>query len=508
MAEQSVNVISSSGSTTPQKRLSKFSTGDAGFDRILSGGIPRDSVYIVSGSPGAGKTILAQQVAFAAAKAGLNVLYLTNVSEPHSKLIQHIRNFGFYEDGLIGSSIRIYNITSQVRDKGFQQTLDFVVETVRSEKADLVVVDSFRGLKHALEVKAQERGAIFDMTARLSMMSCTSLLLGEYTALELETDSEFAIADGIINLWHATSGPQDRRTLHVSKMRGMSYLGGEHSFAITEQGLTVYPRQESMPHEPGYSATSDRISTGIPSIDTMMNGGLIRCSSTLIAGSPGTGKTLLGLHFLAAGAALGERGLMVSFQENPAQLALRVASFGLNESLGFDSGLTHVLYMSPIELNIDEAAAYIRRIVEDHRIRRVVIDSVGELEHAVEHPERFDDFLTSLVGYLRRLEVTTLLLREITQFFGMELSISSRGLSYIVDNIVLLRYIEWDGYIRRAVAVLKIRGSDHDKSLRELLIGDGSIRTGERYERVAGLMTGMPRFDPNVPDGLNPRVDQ
>jgi circadian clock protein KaiC len=491
----------------PAPSRGKLSAGHPAIDLILGGGIPRDSLYVLTGPPGAGKTILAQQISFTAAKAGLRAIYFTNVSEPHSKIVEHIRKFNFYEPDLIGERIQIYNVTSQVRNKGFKETLDFIVDTVRSEKADLVIIDSFRGLKHVLEVSVRARGAIFDAAAQLSILGCTSILVGEYTPVEIQTEPEFAIADGIINLLHATEGMAERRTFRIGKMRGVRYLGGEHSFEINESGVRVYPRQEALTHAPSYRATEERISTGIDELNAMMYGGLIRSSSSLIVGSAGTGKTLMSLHFLAAGAEIGERGLMISFQENPEQLQLRANQFGIGKSLGISGGLTEILGLSPVELNLDAAADLIREAVITRQVKRVVIDSVAELESAVRDPERFDDFLASLIGFLREHEVTTVMTREIAQIFGNELTIASRGLSYIVDNIVLLRYIELRAEIKRAITVLKNRGSNHDKRLRELLILDGKIKIGDRFQNLSGLMTGMPQVivDPPIGGGSGER---
>jgi circadian clock protein KaiC len=501
MAEQSAatrwNERRKGGEMAQQSKAArgKISAGDPAFDRVLGGGLPCDSLHILAGPPGAGKTIMAQQIAFAAARAGSKVVYFTNVSEPHAKLVEHMRRFDFYEADLVGDRILIYNITSQIRNKGFGDTLDFIVETVRSEKVDLVIVDSFRGLKHILDVSIRERVAIFDLAAQLSILKCTSVLVGEYTPHETQTDPEFAIADGIINLQHVSEGSRERRRLRVTKMRGAAYLGGEHTMAIDSSGLRVYPRQETIAQAPMYRATDERVSIGLAGLDSMMHGGPIRSSSTLIAGSAGAGKTVLSLHFLAAGAGRDERGLMVSFQENPEQLALRAGQFGLAEQLDIAGGRTEILFLSPIELDLDIAAARIREAVESRKVKRVVIDSVAELEFAARDPERFDDFLASLIGFLRGHEVTTLMTRELMQLFGNELNISSRGLFYIVDNIVLLRYLEIQAEIRRAIAVLKIRGSNHDKALRELLFTDGAVAVGERFTGLAGLMTGMPRAD-------------
>jgi circadian clock protein KaiC len=489
---------------TGRSMRSKLSAGHPAIDTVLGGGIPRDSLYVLTGPPGAGKTILAQQISFTAARAGMRVVYFTNVSEPHAKIVEHIRNFAFYEPDHLGDSIQIYNITSQVRNKGFKETLDFIVDTVRNEKVDLVIIDSFRGLKHVLDVSVRARGAIFDMAAQLSILGCTSMLVGEYTPHEIQTEPEFAIADGIINLQHATEGVQEMRALRIGKMRGVRYLGGEHRFEINSEGIRVYPRQEALAQAPSYRATEERISTGIATLDQMMDGGLIRSSSTLVAGSAGSGKTLLSLHFLAAGAAVGERGLMISFQENPEQLQLRAAHFGIGDSLGLEGGQTEILFVSPVELNLDAAADRIRDAVERRKVQRVVIDSVAELESAITDPNRFDDFLASLIGFFRGNEVTTVMTRELTQLFGSELTIASRGLSYIVDNIILLRYIELQSQVKRAIAVLKNRGSNHDKTLRELLIGNSTVQIGDQFRNLSGILTGMPRVIDEPPAGREP----
>ncbi len=477
----------------------KLSTGHSGLDQVLAGGIPHNALYIVSGPPGAGKTILAQQISFTAAKAGLNVIYFTNVSEPHSKLVEHIRSFDFFQENVLGHRINLYNIGSQIRDKGFQATLDFIIETVRTDQADLVVIDSFRGLKHALEITPRERGAIFDLAARLSIINCTSLLIGEYADHELQTDPEFAIADGIINLRYATHGMQDWRTLRVVKMRGVRYLGGEHSFMIEPQGIVVYPRQESLRGHQPYQGTDERISIGLPGVDAMLYGGLLRASSLLLAGSAGTGKSMLSMHFLAAGAAQGERGLLVSLQENSYQLKRRARQFGLTAYFE-ESSLIEMMVISPVELNIDAAAARIRERVLSGDIQRVVIDSVAELELATLDIARFDDYLASLVQFLHSYGITTMLTREIPEMFGTSLSLSSRGLSYIVDTIILLRYVELNAYIRRAITVLKSRGSDHDHAVAELIMQDGAVQIGQRFENLAGVLSGLPYNNGGVQD--------
>jgi circadian clock protein KaiC len=474
----------------PQPAL--LSLGEADLDTIFGGGIAKGALLMLTGSPGAGKTILAQQISFAAVRDGLKVVYFTNVSEPHDKLVVHMRTFSFFDPSRLGRQVQMYNITSQVSKGSLSDALGYVVAVVRQEKADLVVIDSFRGLKHMLGADSDARRAIFELGAQLTLLRTTCLLVGEYTPHEIQTDPEFAIADGIVQLWHAHTGVQERRALRIIKLRGVSYLGGEHTFQINSDGIRVFPRQEALTQAPIYKASDERVSMGIPSLDSMMSGGPIRSSSTLIAGAAGVGKTLLALHFLAAGGQRNERGLMISFQENAEQLRMRASQFGLAHSLEVEQGQTEMLTLSPVELDVDMAAARIRDAVERRGVRRVVIDSTAEMELAVHDSERFDDYLASLIGYLRGREVTTVMTREITQLFGNELTIASRGLSYIVDNIVLIRYVELHSTLHRIITVLKSRGSNHDKRLRELQIDDGGIEITEGFAGYGRLMTGMP----------------
>lgn len=470
----------------------RLSLGSPALDTVFAGGVPRGSLLLLTGTPGAGKTILAQQMAFTAGRADLKTIYFTNVSEPHDKLVQHMQAFAFFDAALLGTRVQMYNITSQVAQGTLAEALRYVVATARKEQADLVIIDSFRGLKHMLQQDNNGRRAIFEFGAQLSILGSSCMLVGEYTGLEVQTEPEFAIADGIVQLSHAHSGIQERRSLRIIKLRGVGYLGGEHSFEIDRVGFRLFPRQESLSQAPLYRATSEHLSTGIDELDTMMSGGPIRSSSTLLVGPAGVGKTLLALHFLAAGQQNGERGLLVSFQENTAQLAQRASMFGLVGALGGEQSQIEVIALSPVELNVDMAAARIREAVERHGVRRVVIDSVAELEYAIQNLERFDDFLAALIGHLRGREVTTLMTREITKLFGDELSIASRGLSYIVDNIVLVRYVELDATLRRVIAVLKTRGSDHDKRLHELRIENGSISIAQAFTNYGRLMTGLP----------------
>lgn len=473
-------------------RRAKLTFGQPALDAVFGGGIPRDSLTVLTGPPGAGKTILALQLTFAVGKEGQRVIYFTNVSEPHAKLVEHLRSLSFFDDAYLNESIRIYNIPTQARNRGFRETLDFIVATVRSERATMVVIDSFRGLKHNFGTSNQDRLAIFDMSAQLAILGCTCMLVGEYTPDEVMTAPEFAIADTIVELSYSTHHMQLRRVLQIVKMRGIRFLTGEHSYDITSQGISLYLRQETLGLPPLEPPEGRRISLGEPTLDELTRGGLITSSSTLVIGPSGTGKTTLGLYFLAAGAEAGEQTLMVSFQETPAQIASRANHLGLADRLAF-GGRTNAVFVPPTELNPDMVAGRIREMVRQGGVTRLVIDSVTELESAIREPERFNMFLSALIGFLRHSNVTTLMTHELPQLFSSDLQIGNRGMSYVVDNIILLRYAEIDASIRRLLTIIKTRGTDHARTFHELVVQDNQLTISPALRNIAQLITGLPR---------------
>jgi circadian clock protein KaiC len=258
----------------------------------------------------------------------------------------------------------------------------------------------------------------------------------------------------------------------VYKLRGSDYLAGAHSFKITSDGITVFPRFTTPDAPLFYEVSRERARTGIPGMDDVLfPGGILRGTTTLVVGDPGVGKTVTALHFLLNGAREGEPGAYISFQEDPSQLRRIARNFGFDLPTLSQRGNLAMLYSSPVELNIDEHAQKIVTLLQEINAQRVVIDSVGDLEAgAQQDPDRFFNFVYALVQWFKTRSITALLTAEMGQLFANELTLTGRGVSHIADNIVLIRYTEIDGEILRALTVLSARGSEHSKQVREYII--------------------------------------
>ncbi|MBI2942021.1 MAG: AAA family ATPase [Chloroflexi bacterium] len=267
---------------------------------------------------------------------------------------------------------------------------------------------------------------------------------------------------------------RDERYLRVVKLRGSGYRSGEHAFRISERGLDVYPRLVTPFPPTPYAVTAERLGTGVPDLDAMLGGGLWRGSTTLLAGPAGSGKTILGLHFLFDGVARGEPGLLVSFQESPTALRRTVAGLGWDPAPLAEGGLLAVLASSPVEMNVDDIVGQAEQTIAARSIRRVVIDSLGDLEAAARDRDRFRGYVYSMLRSLAARNITTYLTFE-TRVEADLGRLTELHISYLCDNALGLRYDVADGGLRRTIAVVKSRGSAHSHRVRRFAITERGI---------------------------------
>lgn len=443
--------------------MERVTTGNPRLDEILGGGLPRNSLTLVAGPPGTGKTILAQQFMFANASEEERGVYLTSLSEPRPKLLRYLQQLSFFDDEkLLGTPPAIYygDVAQPIRAAGFEELPAVLTRVLREHRPSFLVVDSFKALRDLGVGHPRFREVLFDVAGHLSASACTTLLVGEYTPEEMAVLPEFAVVDGIIQLFNQKHGVRDERYLRVVKMRGSPHRTGEHAFRIEPSGLKVFPRLVTPREPPAYEASDERVSTGVAELDAMSGGGVWRGSTTLVAGPSGSGKTLLGLHFLFAGAAAREPGLLVSFQENPTQLRRIVGRQAWDPGEMGEGGLIHHLYVSPVEMNIDDIVSRIQDNIEGRGVRRLVIDSVGDLEAASWDKDRFRSYVYSMVQYFGARNVSAYLLLEavISTNAG---PLSESHISYLSDNVFGLRYLAEEDFTR-GITVIKTRGSDHD----------------------------------------------
>lgn len=473
------------------EKLIKFRTGVENLDLILGGGIPAYSVNIIAGPPGAGKTVLAQQIAFNNAGPERKVLCLITVSEPTMKLIKYQQQFSYFNSKELGNSVIFVDIGEVIRTKGLSEAMGIILCSIEEYSPAIVVVDSFKAIHDLVQSELEIRKFGYDLSVKLASWECSTFLVGEYTDEEMKREPIFAIADGIIKISNEERGMQSVRYIELLKIRGAKYFSGKHPITITSNGIIVYPRITTPPQPPVFEIAQERIPTGVPGLDEMLFGGIPRGTATLVAGGAGTGKTLLGLHFIMAGVVAGEPGVFVTFQETPSQLQTIAKSFGWDLEKMEKEKKLKVLYTSPVELSVDEHAMLTRDTVREIGAKRIAIDSLMDIELATPNKVRYKDYVYSLVSFFKSQGVTCVLTNEVPELFGSVL-LTSYGISFISDNVILLRYTEVESAVRRALSVLKLRGSEHDKSIREYRIGSRGMEVVGKMIGLTGVLGGAP----------------
>jgi circadian clock protein KaiC len=434
----------------------------------------------IAGLPGTGKTILSQQIAFADASVGKTSLYLSTLAEPNIKILRYLQEFTFFEPNLFGQRVIYGDLSSVLRKDGAAGMLERLDELVREHEPGIVVIDSFKALHDLIPDALAFREFVLELAVRLSAWEVTTLLVGEYSDVDVRGNSEIAIADGIIHLYGTEEAAQQRRYLRIMKLRGSAYFAGEHFFEIGSQGITVYPRMP--PQVMGeYTFSDERAGSSIDGLSDMLGGGIFKATMTLIAGVSGSGKTLTALSFLMEGARQQEPGLLVSFEESPRQVARNALSFGWDVEDLVRRGLLAIFHVSPAELNIDRHAFDIKAQAEQIGAQRVAIDSATAMEAAVSQPSKYQDYMWAINDYFKRKGITSITTIEAASSIH-PLEIGTQRISLISDNVILLRLVERSGEIKRTIAILKMRGSSHDTSVRELIIEPARIAVGQRLE--------------------------
>lgn len=464
--------------------MDRVPTGIAELDEVLAGGLPAGSLAVLAGPPGTGKTILAQQLCFATASEDHPALYYTTLSESHAKMRRHLATMSFYDEEKLAGAVRFLHVTELLqgtdeRARGLDGLFDEILHAAFDEHPSVIVIDSFKALHHFVRPDRM-REAVFDLASKVSHTGAMLLLVGEYTDAEILQNPEFAVADTILEVSHDIGGPVDHRYLRVRKLRGSGSLMGRHAFQITDHGYELYPRLESLAPQPPVVG-GPRRSFGTEGLDRMTHGGLPTGEATLIMGPSGAGKTVMASEWVTAGLATGEQCLYVSFEESAAQLRQKAATFGWAWQEAVDRGDLTLLHVPPIELDIDQLAHRVRQLVSSRRITRVVFDSLGELVPVSRELGRFPGFVWALATTITAAGASLVFTQETTAMGPTEARFAK--LSYLFHNVLVLRYMEVGPEIGRALMVLKMRESDHDKRLAAYRITNGGIE-------ITGVVTG------------------
>jgi circadian clock protein KaiC len=481
----------------PIPPLQRVSTGVSGLDRILGGGLLRGGIYIVAGVPGAGKTILGNQIAFHHVGRGARALYVSLLAENHGRMLALLQSMSFFDRAAVGHSLNYLNGFTALEADGLDGLLRLIRQTVRERHAELLVLDGMVTAGSLARSEIDYKKFIISLQTWVGMMGCTVLFLSSMGP-EPSIGPEQTMVDGILELRILRPELRAIRQLSVLKLRGSAFVEGGHTYEITSDGLTVFPRLEALPPpETPIVAETRRVSTSVPGLDAMLGGGLAAGSTTLILGPSGSGKTILGLHFLEGGAALGEPGLYFGFFEPPGTILAKARRLGLDLDRHLRDARVTVSWRRPAERNLDALGQEILATVEQLRVQRLVIDGLVGFKKA-HFPERLSAFFAALSDELIARGVTTLITEETRELYVQEIEVPLEGVSAIFHNILFLRQIESGTEIRHALMVMKTRDSDHEHALHELTITSRGVVIGRRLGAV-GAILGRPHEDPEGP---------
>jgi circadian clock protein KaiC len=452
----------------------RLTSGHAPLDEILGGGLPANAISLVMGRPGSGKTILAQQYAFRNGRPDRPAVYCSTVSEPLEKIVRFGQSLSFFDTAAIGTSVFYEDLGVTVNRDSLAGVTDQLGRVVRERRPGLIVIDSFKALQAFAADYGEFRKFLHELAGRLGAFPAASLWVGEYEDAEIASMAEFAVTDAIISLTSDRVGQREARFLQVKKLRGSGYRSGQHAYRLTADGLRLFPRLADTPAGQNYSLGDTRLSSGISALDDMLADGYWPGASTLIAGPTGSGKTLMGLHFVMNGARQGQPGVIATLQENPTQLQRVLAGFGWS----LHEPNVEVMYRSPVDIYIDEWVYDLMDTVERTKARRVLIDSLADLRMSAGDEIRFHEFIYSIVQRFSRQGVSVLMTSEIPHLFGAD-RLSDSAISPLADNVVVLSYQRERDTISRTMAVIKTRASRHDPMVRTFVVGPQGIVLGQ-----------------------------
>ena len=396
----------------------------------------------------------------------------------------------------INTSVRFVNLSQVVLEQDLNAVLEEIVKEVEVTSPGIVVVDSFRTVvrkAHSGGSDVELQGFIQRLALHLTSWQATTFLIGEYDEEEIRDNPVFTVADGLFWLSQQVERNSIVRKLQIRKSRGQASVPGLHTFRITEAGLQTFPRTFGLTGREEKAKGHRRLSTGIPELDEMMGGGIPEGDSLLVAGSSGTGKSLLGTKFIVEGIRQGEPGIVAMFEERPGEYAERAASFGLDLDTPQKEGKLKLLYIRPLDLSVDETVREIIDAVKEMGAKRLVIDSLAGFEMALAPGFRTDfrESLYRMIGALTRTGVTILSTVEVQETFT-GFTLSAYAISFLSDDILRLRFVSINGQLRKMMVVIKMRRSAHSIDMREFEITSEGFVIGERLTGYRGLTTGVP----------------
>ncbi len=470
--------------------LPRFSTGIPGLDTVFGGGFVEGASYIVQGQPGAGKTILGNQIAFATAAAGKKVLYVTLLAETHDRLFQSLSTLNFFEKDRLGSNIVYVSVFQTLTKEGLGAVVDLLRKETKRQNASLIVFDGLLNARDRAETDLDVKTFVAEVQSQAAFVGCTVLFL---TSAGIHDDSpEHTMVDGVLELHDELVGVRTVRRLRTRKSRGSAALGGYHQYEIGDDGIAVFPRIEAAFHTPSATDKPDPrpLRSGIQGFDEITGGGLPQGSITLLIGPSGCGKTSFGLNFLSASSAA-EPGLHFGFYESPERLLLKANALGLDLKGNVEREEVDILWQPLTENLIDKMAYRLLDAVSARGVKRLFIDSLGGFERAAVHPPRLVEFFAALTNELRAMGVTAVGTWELRDLFASGVAAPGPEISSLLDNLIMMRQVEIRSEYKRVLSVLKIRDQSFQAAPQEVYIDGHGLAIRGQFEQATGISTGL-----------------
>jgi circadian clock protein KaiC len=472
--------------------LTRLQSDVPGLDEICGGGLVAGSSYIFQGRPGAGKTILANQIAFAQAREGRKVLYVTLLAESHDRLFQSLSTLDFFDPARIGHELTYVSLFRTLRDEGLPALVAMLRGELARLNASMLVLDGLVNAREIGQTNLDVKAFVAELQGHAAFTGCTVLFL---TSARIDESSpEHTMVDGVLQLEESLFSSRTVRRIRVAKSRGSRALGGMHLFEISGRGVDVYPRLEAALADPSGpdKASAGRLTTGVGGLDARLQGGLPKASVTAVVGPAGSGKTTFGVGFLRE-ATPEHPAVHFGFYETPERLSAKAAALQIDLPALVQSRALTLLWRPLTENLLDKLAYDLLDTVRKTGAKRLFIDGLAGFERATIEPHRMVEFFAALTNELRSLAVTTVCTWEVKELSGPWVTNPSPEILSQIDNVFGMQHTLIDGELRRSLSVLKIRDSLYDTSVAEVAIagsGAGLYVTGTMPELTAAAATG------------------
>ncbi|MDB4991586.1 MAG: hypothetical protein JWN04_6764 [Myxococcaceae bacterium] len=477
----------------------RISTGTAGLDAVLLGGLPAKRMYLLQGDPGVGKTTLALRFLLEGSSHGDACLYVT-LSETGEELSAVARSHGWSLDALTVYEMSASEGNVAEPDENtlyvpaeveLGERIGALLEVVDRVKPSRVVIDSCSELRLLAQSPLRFRRQVLALKERLVKRDCTVLLLENPVTTGGDTLLQSLVHGVIVMEQLSPVYGAERRRMRVVKMREVSFRGGYHDLVIRSGGVEVFPRLIAAEHREQFAP--ELVKSGVEGLDSLLEGGLDRGTSALLMGPAGSGKSAIATRYICAAAERGEKGVIFSFDEGLEILLTRAEKLGMPLRRYIDAGLVKVQQVDPAELSPGEFTSVVRESVEQLGARIVVIDSLNGYLHAMPEERFLTAHLHEVLAFLRHRGVLTIMVMVQHGFVGrMDGPVD---VSYVADTVVLTRYFEASGRVRKAISVVKKRSGSHEDTIREFSVGVGGVVVGPPLTDFHGVLTGVPEFD-------------